>query len=230
MGYLKLLLSNWKYWKYIKENKIPLWEGRFPSHVYFKHPPISEFGGKRVLNLGCGKCIYTSPNVTNLDLCEYPGINIVWDLSKTPFPFKDESFDYIIANHVLEHIPNWFECFKELERILAPGGIIEVWIPPISSDSAFTYRDHINRIGFCSFTGISSIRQAGSNLFADNEFHSLKGLKSLEMVWRGQRTLIKWWIMLSPEWLVTWMAEHLRNIISEEGFKFKKVENFNGNN
>jgi len=37
-------------------------------------------------------------------------------------PFNDKSFDVILCNHVLEHIPDDTKAMKELYRILKPGG------------------------------------------------------------------------------------------------------------
>lgn len=37
-------------------------------------------------------------------------------------PFQDNSFDIILCNHVLEHIPNDTKAMEELYRILKPGG------------------------------------------------------------------------------------------------------------
>lgn len=37
-------------------------------------------------------------------------------------PFKDDSFDVILCNHVLEHIPDDTKAMQELFRILKPGG------------------------------------------------------------------------------------------------------------
>ncbi len=44
-------------------------------------------------------------------------------------PFKDNEFDYIFCNHVLEHIPNDTKAMQELYRVLAPGGIGVFQIP-----------------------------------------------------------------------------------------------------
>ena len=223
LSYLKWVINNWKYYKSIKQQKIPLWNKKLPSQTYFKYPPNSTFEGRKVLNLGCGLSVYKAPNVTNLDYAMNDGINVVHDLSTTPLPFEDESFDYIIANHVLEHIPSWFECFKETCRILKPNGTIEIWVPPISSDSAFSFRDHINRIGTESFTGVGRFRRGGTNLMAENECKEISPVASVDMTWRGYRAILTWWILFLPESIVEWMACHLRNIVSEEGFKFTKV-------
>lgn len=44
-------------------------------------------------------------------------------------PFEDNSFDFILCNHVLEHIPNDEKAMKELYRILEPGGTAILQIP-----------------------------------------------------------------------------------------------------
>lgn len=36
--------------------------------------------------------------------------------------FGDESFDYIVTSHVLEHVWDLLNCFEEMYRILKPGG------------------------------------------------------------------------------------------------------------
>ena len=44
-------------------------------------------------------------------------------------PFKDESFDFIICNHVLEHIPDHTKAMQELYRVLAPQGTAILQVP-----------------------------------------------------------------------------------------------------
>ncbi len=197
----------------------------FPSQIYLKYGPGSTFEGRKVLNIGCGKCVYPAPNVTNLDGWEGPGVNVVWDLSKTPLPFDSNTFDFIIANHVMEHVPHWYECFKEMARILRPGGTIEIWVPPVSSDAAFTYTDHINRIGQASFVGVGTRHaRAGSNLAAEADYQDNGPLKDLKLVRYEERPISTWWTILANESMTNWLSLHLRNVISEEGYTFKKLE------
>jgi SAM-dependent methyltransferase len=47
----------------------------------------------------------------------------------TRLPFADGSFDRIIASEVLEHIPDDTAAFRELARVLKPGGTIAVTVP-----------------------------------------------------------------------------------------------------
>jgi len=58
----------------------------------------------------------------------------------TAIQYKDDWFDVIICNHVLEHIPNDRQAMSEIYRVLKPGGwsILQV---PISLSLEATYED-----------------------------------------------------------------------------------------
>jgi SAM-dependent methyltransferase len=44
-------------------------------------------------------------------------------------PFEDNSFDFILCNHVLEHIPDDTKAMQEIFRVLSPGGTAILQIP-----------------------------------------------------------------------------------------------------
>ena len=44
-------------------------------------------------------------------------------------PFASNSFDFILCNHVLEHIPNDLKAMQELFRVMKPGGVGILQIP-----------------------------------------------------------------------------------------------------
>jgi len=58
-------------------------------------------------------------NYTTTDL-NSPLADVKADICNLPFP--DNSYDVILCNHVLEHIPNDTLAMKELYRVLKPGG------------------------------------------------------------------------------------------------------------
>ena len=49
------------------------------------------------------------------------------DIQNIPLP--DESWNLIICNHVLEHVPDYKVALKELKRILSKTGILEITVP-----------------------------------------------------------------------------------------------------
>lgn len=55
-------------------------------------------------------------------------------------PFEDNSFDMILCNHVLEHIPDDQKAMQELYRVLRPGGLGIFQIPQDRS-RATTFQD-----------------------------------------------------------------------------------------
>ena len=55
-------------------------------------------------------------------------------------PFADKAFDFILCNHVLEHIPDDTKAMSELYRILKPGGTAILQIPQ-ELDRAETFHD-----------------------------------------------------------------------------------------
>lgn len=55
-------------------------------------------------------------------------------------PFDDNSFNFIICNHVLEHIPDDLKAMKELYRVLAPGGTAILQVP-YDRDRNTTFED-----------------------------------------------------------------------------------------
>lgn len=91
------------------------------------------------LNLGCGNKILE--NYINIDVVDYGG-NIIHDLNKIPYPFEDNTFDEILASHILEHLNNFNQVINELYRIAKPGGIIKVFAPFFLNTKYFGDPDH----------------------------------------------------------------------------------------
>lgn len=83
---------------------------------------------KKLLNVGSGNSILeTDANCINLDINNFPNVNIVADAHKIPFP--NDSFDYIFANALLEHVKNPFIVVSEMRRVLKKGGDIIINVP-----------------------------------------------------------------------------------------------------
>jgi predicted SAM-dependent methyltransferase len=99
----------------------------------------------RKLNLGCGFDKREGfVNADNFAECA-PDIHI--DIEQTPWPLADNSFDYILMKHVLEHVGADFKTFasvmRELYRVVAPGGIIEIHVPHFRHDTWWSDPTHV---------------------------------------------------------------------------------------
>lgn len=44
-------------------------------------------------------------------------------------PFKDNTYDIVICNHVLEHVPDDMKAMKEILRVIKPGGFSIMQVP-----------------------------------------------------------------------------------------------------
>ncbi|PKA82301.1 methyltransferase family protein [Ulvibacter sp. MAR_2010_11] len=55
-------------------------------------------------------------------------------------PFEDNSYDFIICNHVLEHIPDDTKAMQELYRVLTPGGTAILQVP-YDAERSVTFED-----------------------------------------------------------------------------------------
>jgi SAM-dependent methyltransferase/uncharacterized protein YbaR (Trm112 family) len=61
------------------------------------------------------------------DVAHGPNTNIIFDSHQVPF--KNETFDLVIAQAVLEHVLDPFKCVEEIYRVLKPGGQVYAETP-----------------------------------------------------------------------------------------------------
>jgi len=83
------------------------------------------------LNLGCGNDI--KKDYINLDCIKLNGVDIMHDITKIPYPFKDNNFDEIYCSHVLEHFLDLIPIMEELYRISKNKAKIKILVPYFSS-------------------------------------------------------------------------------------------------
>jgi ubiquinone/menaquinone biosynthesis C-methylase UbiE len=86
----------------------------------------------------------------NMDIARIPGVDVVHDFNKFPYPFKSNSFDEIYASHALEHVDDLSKVMEEFQRILRPGGVVKVLVPYFASPNS--HRDPTHKIWFTSAT------------------------------------------------------------------------------
>ncbi|MEM7555688.1 MAG: methyltransferase domain-containing protein [Cyanobacteria bacterium P01_A01_bin.84] len=74
------------------------------------------------------KLINKLPNIDYLT-ADLSAPRVMVNIDITDIPFDDNSFDVILCNHVLEHIPDDAKAMKELYRVLKPGGWSILQVP-----------------------------------------------------------------------------------------------------
>jgi SAM-dependent methyltransferase len=88
------------------------------------------------------------------------GVDMCFDLTSAPLP--DDSFDVIVCNHVLEHIPDDRAALREIRRMLAPDGWALLMTPIVVESTSedltltdpqerlrrFGQKDHVRRYGW----------------------------------------------------------------------------------
>jgi len=131
--------------------------------VFESELPVS---GKSVLHFSPEKYLFNYlsrvARVTTADL--QPGFyknidTMVQHADATSLQLQDNSFDIIIANHILEHIPEDAKAMAEFYRVLKPGGFAVLQVPfsntlertvedpginnPVLQEKRFGQHDHV---------------------------------------------------------------------------------------
>lgn len=114
------------------------------KRVQYVRSVIAEATGddKRILDLGCGDgnnlrwmadlpgALYGSDyNMTRLSRASSVDKARLFLADVTDYPMGDDTFDIILFNHVLEHIPDDGKALAEVRRILKPGGVLILGVP-----------------------------------------------------------------------------------------------------
>ena len=77
-----------------------------------------------------------------------PEAMVVMDITDIQFP--DGTFDVVVANHVLEHIPDDVKAMSELRRVVKPGGWavlqVPIWGKDTRDDPSITDPDERERL------------------------------------------------------------------------------------
>jgi len=119
------------------------------------------------LHLGCGRDI--KKGYVNLDRAELEGVDVVHDLDKFPYPFKDNEFDEIYCKHVLEHVDDLIRVMEELTRVSKPGARIKVIAPYFAGQGAYNDPTHKKFFTYKTF-----------DYFSPGGYYSKAVLKTME--------------------------------------------------
>lgn len=94
-------------------------------------PALRLHASGHLLDLGCGKVPFHAAYRDSIEsstcvdwpqtLHRNPHIDVYCDLTR-PLPFMDASFDTVLSSDVIEHLPDPVLAFREMGRVLRPGG------------------------------------------------------------------------------------------------------------
>ena len=126
---------------------------------------------KKILDIGCGKS--KQPGAIGVDILKFDNVDVVHNLDTFPWPFKDNEFDIIYANHYLEHVNHIVDSLKEIHRITKKNGIINIRVPHYASDNYSSDLTHKVRFGYRSFNHFSINGKIDYDYYSDFKFEIL---------------------------------------------------------
>lgn len=124
----------------------------FPHAKRIKTRLLEEFKGKKILELCCkrnrlkGVDSYIGHNVLSQESNAF-----YHDLTEFPWPISNDSYDLILCQHVMEHLPDTARTLEEFNRITSPGGKIFLETPHYTWFEAYRHYEHRHRFSFGSF-------------------------------------------------------------------------------
>lgn len=127
----------------------------FPNAKRVKNNLLKEFQGQKILDVGCGDS--KTPGATGIDRriteksSKEQQCYIEHDLTQFPWPIADNSYDLIICQHVIEHLPDTPQTLEEMNRIVRPGGKIFLETPHYTWFEAYRHYEHIHMFSAQSF-------------------------------------------------------------------------------
>ena len=110
-------------------------------HLWITEGGGDKLLGKRILHFAPEKAVMArmrgNPLYETADLMQ-PGVTHKVDITGTKLP--GGTYDVVMANHVLEHIPDDRAAMRELHRLLKPGGLALLTVP-INATRQTTYEN-----------------------------------------------------------------------------------------
>lgn len=122
------------------------------------------------LNAGCGRDI--KKGWINLDSCDLPGVDIIYDIEKTPLPFDNDEFDSILCRDIFEHV-DFIPVLREIHRILRKGGDLIIRVPHFTSRRNFIDPTHKKMFSVKTFGHFVKDSLTGRDYYFDFHFERI---------------------------------------------------------
>ncbi len=184
------------------------------------------------LNLGCG--FDKREGFVNADSFSECAPDVLFDIEQTPWPLDDSGFDFILMKHVLEHVgadfPTFTRVMRELYRVTAPDGIIEIHVPHFRHDTWWSDPTHVRAFTPLTFRMMSKkqndtwiAKKANYTMLAyvmQVDFELVEALQVYDAAWSqkvqtGELTQLQLRTLADQQW----------GVVKELQFKLKVVKN-----
>ncbi len=142
----------------------------------------------RTLDVGCG--INKKPGSIGIDRNPRSRADVIVDVDRFPYPFRDSSFDALQAVHVIEHVSDVVRTMEEFHRLVRAGGEVYLATPHYTDFSSFcdpTHKWHLNSFSLRYF----GPDHGGYSYYTDARFEEKVYVKLLSL-----------WKYLGFEWLI----------------------------
>jgi len=158
-----------------------------PLYIYWRHDENTCYGEKNAKIQTLTKTLHDQyiqdlaskwsdmNNLQKVDLCchqykqegfigvdgyPYPNVDVVYDLDKPYWPFKDGSVGIFRMQDAIEHLKDPIQTMKELYRCLAPNGWVLINVPSTDGRGAFQDPTHVTFWNSNSFWYYTKAQQA----------------------------------------------------------------------
>ena len=169
---------------------------------------------KTKLNFGCGLKI--KKDFLNVDMQRGDGIDKSFDFDKYPYPLNDNSFTYVEAVYILEHLNDVIKTVDELWRICKDKAIIKIVVPYYHSHAAYQSINHKHYFSEASMHYLFNIDE--SNPFLHDRKNKFKLV-------RWQLNTGKFWRWLpNNQWIRAAIGKYIPNVIDEMIFEMEVVK------
>jgi len=131
--------------------------------------------------VGCG--INKLSGAIGIDRNPATRADVLCDLDRFPYPFRDGCFDKLQAIHVIEHVSDVIRTMEEFHRLLRPGGEAFIVTPHYTDFSSFcdpTHRWHLNSFSLRYF----GEQHGGFGYYSGARFEEVSVRVKLLALWR----------------------------------------------
>ncbi len=115
--------------------------------------PAVDVSAGGAVDLGCGPKKLDGWH--GVDMFKYDGVDQIQDLDAESWGLESNTYSYIKAHHIIEHVANIPKFLAEIHRVAKSGAIVEIETPHFSSIDSWqdpTHRWHLSVLWHEPFT------------------------------------------------------------------------------